>query len=200
MPFLKIHFVWRDIMTILEEVLESNDHFVKHLPEVYCAIKQHEDKLPNRHLAIVTCMDTRLVDFLEPALGIRRGEAKIIKNAGNTVTGPFEATIRSLMVGVFELGVKEIMVIGHHDCGIANTTSHSLIEKMLNRGISKDAIQMIQEELERWLDNFKYPIENVKQVVEKIRTNPLIPNDVPVHGLMFYTHSGKIDIVIDGYK
>ena len=67
-------------MTILEEVLESNDHFVKHLPEVYCAIKQHEAKLPNRHLAIVTCMDTRLVDFLEPALGIRRGEAKIIKN------------------------------------------------------------------------------------------------------------------------
>lgn len=39
-------------------------------------------------------------------------QAKIIKNAGNTVTGPFEATIRSLMVGVFELGVKEIMVMG----------------------------------------------------------------------------------------
>ena len=99
-------------MTILEEVLESNDHFVKHLPEVYCAIKQHEAKLPNRHLAIVTCMDTRLVDFLEPALGIRRGEAKIIKNAGNTVTGPFEATIRSLMVGVFELdAVKNVTLI-----------------------------------------------------------------------------------------
>mgnify|MGYP003602006699 FL=1 len=187
-------------MTILEEVLESNDHFVKHLPEVYCAIKQHEAKLPNRHLAIVTCMDTRLVDFLEPALGIRRGEAKIIKNAGNTVTGPFEATIRSLMVGVFELGVKEIMVIGHHDCGISHTTSQDLIKKMIDRGISEDAIRMIQEELERWLDNFKYPIENVKQVVEKIRTNPLIPNDVPVHGLMFDPHSGKIDIIIDGYK
>ena len=187
-------------MTILEEVLESNDHFVKHLPEVYCAIKQHEAKLPNRHLAIVTCMDTRLVDFLEPALGIRRGEAKIIKNAGNTVTGPFEATIRSLMVGVFELGVNEIMVIGHHDCGISHTTSQDLIKKMIDRGISKDAIRMIQEELERWLDNFKYPIENVKQVVEKIRTNPLIPNDVPVHGLMFDPHSGKIDIIIDGYK
>ena len=71
---------------------------------------------------------------------------------------------------------------------------------MIDRGISEDAIRMIQEELERWLDNFKYPIENVKQVVEKIRTNPLIPNDVPVHGLMFDPHSGKIDIIIDGYK
>lgn len=187
-------------MTILDEFIAANNAFVAHLPADFAEEEPALSKLPKRRVAIVTCMDTRLVDFLEPALGIARGEAKIIKNAGNTVTGPFEATIRSLIVGVFELGVNEIMVIGHHDCGVAHTTSHGLIEKMLKRGISKDAIKMIQSELEGWVDKFHHPIENVEHVVAKIHANPLIPEDVPVHGLIFDPKTGKVDIVVDGYR
>lgn len=187
-------------MSILEEVIVSNQYFVENLPMEYINKNNKITKLPNRHLAIVTCMDTRLVEFLEHALGISRGEAKIIKNAGNTVTGPFEATIRSLVVGVFELGVKEIMVIGHHDCGIANATSQGLIDKMLSRGISEAAIRMIRHELEEWIDGFHNPLQNIKNVVDKIHSNPLIPDDVPVHGLIFDPKSGKLEIVVDGYQ
>lgn len=187
-------------MSVLDELMEANQRFVAHLPESYYAENVNIGKMPNRHMAIVTCMDTRLVDFLEPALGIRSGEAKIIKNAGNTVTGPFEATIRSLVIGIFELNVKEIFVIGHHDCGVANSNSKDLIEKMLQRGIAKAAIRMIQDELESWLDTFHQPVENVQQVVAKIRSNPLIPLDVPIHGLIFDPKSGKLDILIDGYQ
>lgn len=187
-------------MSILSELMEANRRFVEHLPESYYAENVNIGKMPNRHMAIVTCMDTRLVDFLEPALGVRCGEAKIIKNAGNTVTGPFAATIRSLVIGIFELNVKEIFVIGHHDCGVANCNSKDLMHKMLQRGISKAAIRMVQDEMESWLDSFHHPVENVQLVVAKIRSNPLIPMDVPVHGLMFDPKSGKLDILIDGYQ
>lgn len=184
-------------MSLLNEIMRANEHFTTHLPVSYA---DKAAKLPNRHMAIVTCMDTRLVEFLEPALGVSRGEAKIIKNAGNTVTGTFETTIRSLVISVFELGVKEILVIGHHDCGIAHATSKGLIEKMLKRGIAEEAIYMVKNELERWIDDFHHPLQNIKQVVANIRTNPLIPNDVAVHGLIFDPKTGKVDIVVNGYE
>ncbi|MBM7867810.1 carbonic anhydrase [Heliobacterium gestii] len=188
-------------MSRLEQILAANREFMRRLPEEFV----HSDcapvtKTPSRGLAIFTCMDTRLVDFLEPAMGIRRGEAKMIKNAGNSVTGPFEATIRSLVVAIFELGVEEVMVIGHKDCGIANTSAEGLKSKMLARGISPDALYMVDQELTSWIDRFHHPCENVREVVARIRTNPLIPKDVPIHGLMFDPQSGEIEILVDGYE
>jgi len=145
-------------------------------------------------------MDTRLVNFLELAMGIKCGEAKVIKNAGNSITGPFEATIRSLLVGIFELGIKEILVIGHLDCGIAKTTAQSLIQKMLARGISADAIKMVEKDLVDWIDNFHNPDDNIVETVFKIRNNPLIPHDVPVHGLILDPHTGELKLLVDGYQ
>lgn len=186
-------------MNTLEQVLEANRHFIDNLPKAFDDAAG-TGKMPNRHLAIFTCMDTRLVDFLEPALGIKRGEAKVIKTAGNSVTGTFEATIRSLIVGIFELDVKEIMVIGHYDCGVAHSSSQGLVNKMLARGIVPEAIKMVEHELEQWIDTFHHPIDNVEHVVAKIRSNPLIPNDVPIHGLIFNPKNGEIEIIVDGYQ
>jgi carbonic anhydrase len=186
-------------MSTLDEILAANKHFVEHLPKEYLDDCRDTSKLPSRQLAIFTCMDTRLVDFLEPAMGVCRGEAKVIKNAGNSMMGPFGATIRSLVISIFELGVREVVVIGHLDCGMANTSSQQLIDKMLARGISPDAIKMIEKELEHWIDHFHHPIENIKEVVNKIRDNPMIPKDVPIHGLIFHPHTGELHVVIDGY-
>lgn len=156
-------------------------------------------KLPKRNLAVFTCMDTRLVDFLEPALGLQREDAVIIKNAGNSVTGSFESTIRSLVIAIFELGVHEILVIGHDDCGVAHASADNIIAKMLERGISADAIKMVKDELVVWIDSFQHPHENVEQVVEKIRNSPLVPADVPVHGLIFEPHTGEVFVLVNGY-
>lgn len=186
-------------MNTLEQILKANEHFVANLPQKFSDGLSPKGKLPSRALAIFTCMDTRLVDFLEPAMGIARGEAKVIKNAGNSITGPFEATIRSLVIGIFELGVKEVVVIGHLDCGMANADSQELIRKMTDRGISPDAIKMIEKELETWIDQFHHPVENIAEAVIRIRSNPLIPKDIPVHGLLFNPHTGELSVVIDGY-
>lgn len=186
-------------MTVLEQMLAKNKAFVDSTALIHEQIGSYVGKVPKRNLAVFTCMDTRLVEFLEPALGLRREDAVVIKNAGNSVTGPFEATIRSLVIAIYELGVQEIMVIGHEDCGVAHSSADTVINKMLNRGISPDAIKMIKDELAVWLDTFHHPHDNVRQVVERIRNNPLIPADVPIHGLIFEPHTGEVSVLVSGY-
>lgn len=184
-------------MRILEQMLLVNREFFNKASTE--AVQSITSAIPSRQLAIFTCMDTRLVNFLLPAIGIKRGEAKVIQNAGNTLTGPLCGTIRSLIVSIFELGVREITVIGHLDCGMAKLDAHGLFEKMISRGISREAIKMVKKELEDWVDHFHDPVENVIEVVGKIRDNPLIPRDVPVHGLLFDPQSGQVDVLVDGY-
>ena len=182
-------------MSVLDDMLQTNEKFCANPPVDYTNEDHHESKLPKKHLAIVTCMDTRLVTFLEPALGLTRGDVKIIKQAGNVLTGVFDATVRSLLVCIYELGVNEIAVIGHHECGMAKTTSESLTKAMIERGVSPDAIKMVEKELVEWADSFQRPEENVKEVVKQLRENPLIPKDVKVHGLMFHPRSGKVQLL-----
>ena len=82
-------------MSVIEEMLATNEKFCANLPEEYKAYEHedhHDSKLPKKHLAIVTCMDTRLVNYLEPALGIKRGDAKIIKTVGNCLNCWFAFT------------------------------------------------------------------------------------------------------------
>lgn len=186
-------------MSILEDMLTANAAFCANPPADYTLEDLQKSKLPQKQVALITCMDTRLVNFLEPALGIGRGEAKVIKTAGNGITGVFDGTIRSLLVCIYELGVREIFVIGHHECGMAKTTSESLIKAMLERGIAKEAIHMINKELKEWADEFHHPEQNVKDTVERIRLNPLIPADVPIHGLIFHPRTGKVDVIENGY-
>ena len=100
---------------MIEEMLAYNREFVRSKGYE----KFQTSKYPDKKIAILTCMDTRLVELLPAALGIRNGDVKRIKNAGGMITGPFDSAVRSLLVGIVELGVEEVMVIGHNDCGVA---------------------------------------------------------------------------------
>ena len=144
-------------------------------------------------------MDTRLVDFLEPAMGIRRGEAKIIKNAGNTVIDVNGGVIRSLVAAIFMLGVEEVLVIGHKDCGMSSVNATTLRAGMIARGVDPAAIDNLVPDLGQWLGAFDHPVENVARVVSVIRESPLIPKDVPVHGLIFCPDDGHLEVIVNGY-
>ena len=110
-------------------------------------------------------MDTRLVDFLEPAMGLSRGDAKVIKNAGNIIVDPMSgAVIRSLVAGIFMLGVEEIFVIGHRDCGMAELDAESVKRDMVNRGISPDIIDHPCARSETVAGDLRHPVENVERV------------------------------------
>jgi len=179
---------------MLESILSANKEFVR--PGKFPPLPKN----PRKQFAVFTCMDTRLVDFLEPAMGVRRGDAKVIKNAGNTLVDPFQGgVIRSLVAAVFMLGVEEIFVIGHEDCGMAAVAPEQLKADMIARGVAAESIERLVPDLAQWLGAFTCPRENVEDVVGKVRLNPLIPKDVPIHGLIFCPNDGRLDVVVNGY-
>jgi len=182
-------------MTLLDEILIHNKQFTH--PGAFPPLS----KSPRRQLAIFTCMDTRLVDFLEPAMGLQRGDAKIIKNAGNTIIDPNQGgVIRSLVVAVYELGVEEIIVIGHEDCGMASVDGDGLRAKMLARGVAAEEVDRLIPDMASWVGAFSHPRENLERVVQILRDNPLLPKDVPVHGLLFCPNDGHLELVANGYE
>ena len=122
-------------MMILNEILENNKKFVDEFEGE--ELSHH----PQKKLAILTCMDCRLTGFLEPALGIGRGDAKIIKNAGNTIVG--EDAIRSIAAAIFSLGAEEVLVIGHTECGMAGSDPDKLRNAMIERGIPQEEIDKV---------------------------------------------------------
>jgi carbonic anhydrase len=175
-------------MSFLNDVLEHNARWVE-------ARNRPLTKVPQKKIAIFTCMDTRLVEFLEQAMGLGRGDAQVIKNAGNTLVDPGGGVVRSLVVAIFAIGVGEVFVIGHTDCGMAQIDEAKLLEAMLARGIKKESIEALHPGLHEWVGGFKDPRRNVERVVRLLRDNPLIPQDVPVHGLMFNPASGQLKAV-----
>jgi carbonic anhydrase len=175
-------------MSFLNDVLEHNSRWVE-------ARNRPLSKVPQKKIAIFTCMDTRLVEFLEQAMGLGRGDAQVIKNAGNTLVDPGGGVIRSLVVAIFTIGVGEVFVIGHTDCGMAQIDETKLEEAMIARGITREAIDGLHPGLREWVGGFRDPRRNVERVVRLIRDNPLIPKDVPVQGLMFNPASGQLKAV-----
>ena len=143
----------------------------------------------------MTCMDTRLVELLPAALGLKNGDVKMIKNAGGVVTSPFGSVIRSLLVAIIELGVTDIMVIGHTDCGVQHIDSEMMIHHMKERGITQESIDLMKYcgiDFEKWLSGFDTVEDSVRETVDTIRNHPLIPNDINIFGYVIDTQTGEL--------
>ena len=184
-------------MNKLEEILQANRNFVSHLPEAYINYTE-TGKLPKRQLAIFTCMDTRLIELLPAALGLKNGDAKIIKNAGGVITHPYGSVVRSLLVAIIELGVEEVMVIGHTDCGVAGIDTDEMMEHLIQRGISRDTIDMMRYcgvNIEEWLGGFESVEQSVEDTVYALQNHPLMPKDVTIRGFIMNSETGELKAV-----
>ncbi|TFU93741.1 carbonic anhydrase [Barnesiella sp. WM24] len=181
---------------MIEEILKHNRDFVES--------KNYQrfvtSKFPDKKIAIVTCMDTRLIELLPAALGIRNGDVKIIKNAGGTITNPFDSTMRSLLVAVYELGVNEIMVIGHTGCGVQGMNAEEMLDLMRERGVSEEHITLMKHcgiDLAGWLHGFEETDTAVKETVDLIRNHPLMAADVRVAGYIMDSLTGELHVIGD---
>ena len=116
---------------MIKEILEFNKGFVKD--------KKYEkyttDKEPTKKMVILSCMDTRLTELLPKAMNLRNGDAKFVKNAGATIMHPFGSICRSIIVAIYEFDAEDVLVIGHHGCGMSNLDGNKLIEKITDNGI-----------------------------------------------------------------
>ena len=176
---------------MIKEILEYNRQFVERKSYEQFAT----DKYPNKRLAIVTCMDTRLIQLLPAALGLKNGDFKIIKNAGGTITNPFDSTVRSLLVAIYELGVNEVMIIGHTGCGVQGMDSAEMQHLMKERGIPDENITLMKHcgiDLDSWLHGFDDTEAAVAETVDLVRNHPLIPRDVSVKGYIMDSVTGEL--------
>lgn len=176
---------------MIEEILKYNKKFVEE--------KGYEkfitSKYPDKKIAIVTCMDTRLVELLPAALGLRNGDVKIIKNAGGVITNPFDSTMRSLLIAVYELGVDEIMVIGHTECGVQGMNAAEMLHLMKKRGVPDSNISLMRHcgiDLDRWLHGFDEVTQSIAETVDLIRNHPLITHDIRVAGYVIDSVTGEL--------
>lgn len=176
---------------MIEEMLRFNRRFV----ETKEYEKYKTSKYPDKKIAIVTCMDTRLVELLPAALGIKNGDVKMIKNAGGTITNPFDSTVRSLLVAIYELGVTEVMIIGHTGCGVQGMDANEMLNLMRSRGISDEHINLMMHcgiYLKSWLHGFEDTHAAVEETVDLVRNHPLIPTDVTVKGYIMDSLTGEL--------
>ena len=179
-------------ISTIDSVLAFNREFV--------ASKGYEahltDKYPDKKLAILSCMDTRLSVLLQDALGLRNGDAKIIKNAGAVIPSPWDSAMRSLIVAVYELGVEEIMIVAHTTCGACHMSFHHFKEEMLRRGILERELQRTDIDLDEWLEGFHDTEKSVRNTVATIVNHPLIPADVTVRGFIIDSATGELTEVL----
>ncbi len=180
---------------MIDQILEYNRRFVEDKGYERFAT----DKYPDKKIAIVACIDTRLVELLPAALGLRNGDVKIIKNAGATITNPFDSAMRSLLVAVYELGVTEIMIIGHTGCGVQGMDANEMLHLMRSRGISEEHIRLMEHcgiDLKAWLHGFEDTDQAIHETVDLVSNHPLMPEGISVAGYVMDSYTGALRPVL----
>lgn len=182
---------------MLKEILEYNGRFVRE--------KQYEQyqtsKYPDRKIAILTCMDTRLTHLLPAALGLKNGEVKLIKNAGGIIFSPWDSTVRSLLIAILELGVEEVLVIGHTDCGVCGMKPETIRKHLQERGIGPEILSQMEERapllLDHWFTGFRNETQAVCDTVMLLQNHPLMPSDVAIYGFIMDSKTGELRALDD---
>jgi len=164
-------------MSVIEETLKANENYAQsfklgHLPMP-----------PGRKLAVVACMDARLT--VEEVLGLKTGDAHIIRNAGGIVT---EDVVRSLIISHHLLGTEEFILIHHTDCGMLTFKDEELQTRLQQQtGTTSVAPARFHA--------FSDLAEDVQQQIQKIKSHPWLPKEVPVRGFIYDVKTGRLNEV-----
>ena len=160
-------------MSELESILKANEEYAKK------SFPGKQPMLPSRHVAVLACMDARLT--VSQLLGLKTGEAHIIRNAGGIAT---EDAIRSLIISSELLGTKEFLVINHTDCGMLTFKDEDLQAKLKSKyGQDASSIRF---------HSFATLEGNVRNQVGTIKNHPLIPKSIHVYGFIYEVETGRL--------
>jgi carbonic anhydrase len=152
-------------MDVIDELVANNRAFVA------SSAVGHLDVRPSRGLAIVTCMDSRLDVFA--ALGLRDGEAHILRNAGGVIT---DDVIRSLAVSQRRLGTRVVMLIHHTDCGMQALTDDGFRAELQQATGVAPAFA---------IESFNDPDADVAQSILRVRRSAFLPHRDLVRGFVY---------------
>lgn len=159
-------------MDTIDALLGNNQVFATGLAE------RHLDVEPQRRLAIVTCMDSRLDVF--SALGLGPGEAHVLRNAGGVIT---DDVIRSLAISQRRLGTREVMLIHHTDCGMQKITDDGFrMELQETTGVSPSFA----------IESFQDVEADVRQSILRVRRSVFLPHRDVVRGFVYDVDSHRL--------
>jgi carbonic anhydrase len=137
------------------------------------------DGVARAGVAIVTCMDSRIVPLAMLGLGL--GDAKIFRNPGGRVT---PQALEALVLGAHLLGVERVLVIPHTRCAMASATEAELHERV-SESAGVDAtwqpFHVVRDQLAALAED-----------VERVRSHPLIPERVKVGGFLYDVDTGRL--------
>jgi carbonic anhydrase len=159
-------------MSVIDDLLVRNARFAEGFAAGDLAAR------PALRLAVVTCMDARLVP--PAALGLEAGDAHIIRNAGGVVT---DDVIRSLSISQHMLGTEAIMLVRHTRCGLQTFTDEEFAEaRKRTQGVSPDWVAGTFEDLE----------DGLRGDVQRIRQTPFIPRTDDVRAFVYEVETGRL--------
>ncbi len=159
-------------MSAIEDLLANNRQYAETFVDEDLPIP------PTKQIAVVACMDARLK--LGSLLGLRPGDAHVIRNAGGVIT---DDVIRSLVISQRLLGTREIMLIHHTDCGMLTFTDAELKDQLeKDTGIRPSfAVEAFPD-----LD------QDVRQSMARIQASPFVPHKDRVRGFVYEVESGRL--------
>jgi carbonic anhydrase len=162
-------------VSVTDDLLTRNARYAQDFP----GSRSH---LPALQLAVVACMDARI--NVEAVLGLRDGDAHIIRNAGGAVT---DDEIRSLAISQRLLGTREIVLIHHTACGMTTFTDDEF----------RDGLQRETGIKPPWAaEAFTDVDADVRQSIARIRASPFIPHTGAVRGFVLDVATGLLREVV----
>jgi carbonic anhydrase len=186
--------------TVLNEVLAANKTYTSEFGD-----KGKLPMPPGRQFAILTCMDARL----DPAhfAGLVEGDAHVIRNAGGRAS---DDAIRSLVISYKLLGTKEWFVVHHTNCGMETFTDEIM------RGLLGKSLETATVDASGWHDVGRGPgsqegayvdwltiadqVGSVTADVQRIRSHPLVPSNIPIYGYIYDVKTGRLVEVPEATK
>ncbi len=164
-------------MTLVDELLAANEAYVAGFSASGLKVR------PIRHLAVLTCMDSRYT--AQGVMGFALGDVHVIRNAGGRVTSD---AIRSLALSAALLGTRGCIVIHHTNCGLFGATNEGLRRAVLEySGATTD------------IEDF-HPIadldESVREDVERLRARPEFPSDYEIVGFTYDVETGRLRHIV----
>lgn len=135
--------------------------------------------VPRLAVAVVACMDARI--DVHQVLGLRVGDAHVIRNAGGAVT---DDAIRSLVISQRLLGTREIVVMHHTECGMLTFRDDDLKRQIQEETGVRPAFA---------LEAFTDLAEDVRQSIRRILHSPFIPHTDGVRGFVYDVRTGRLE-------
>ncbi|WP_042381009.1 beta-class carbonic anhydrase [Streptacidiphilus melanogenes] len=158
-------------MSATDELLRNNEEFAAHPPAPL-------EASPAKHVAVVACMDSRM--DTSAVLGLRPGEANVIRNAGGVIT---DDVIRSLAISQQQLGTREIVLIHHTDCALLDLADDAFKQRVEAESGSRPD----------WpVEGFRDLAVDVHWSIFRVRTSTFLAHRDAVRGFIYDVTTGRL--------